>query len=59
MTRCDPCVLGDLAPAGYETCVLVLSVRDDEQLWDFDADVEETSYPTDLLWGPGVCCRFG
>jgi hypothetical protein len=54
MTRCDPSVLGDLAPAGYETCVLVLRVRDDEHLWDFDADVEETSYPTDLLWGPGT-----
>ncbi|WP_133059112.1 MULTISPECIES: hypothetical protein [unclassified Nocardioides] len=34
-------------------CVLVLAVRFDEGLWNYDSWYERTDYPTRLLWGPG------
>jgi hypothetical protein len=36
------------------TCVLVRAVLHDEGLWRFDALHDTTSYPSDLLWGPGT-----
>lgn len=33
--------------------LLLLAVPDDEQLWDFDARYELTTFPCELLWGPG------
>jgi len=36
-------------------CVVVLAVPQDESLLDFDTRFEGTSYPADLLWGPGSC----
>jgi hypothetical protein len=33
--------------------VVVLAIPDDPELSDFDARFERTTYPCDLLWGPG------
>jgi hypothetical protein len=35
------------------TYLLLLAVPDDEELWEFDARYELTTFPCDLLWGPG------
>jgi hypothetical protein len=40
-------------PDGW-TYLVVLGVARDEQLSEFDARYELTTYPTDLLWGPGT-----
>ncbi len=36
------------------TYLVVLGIWHDQQLWDFDAQYELTTYPADLLWGPGT-----
>jgi len=35
--------------------LIVLAVPSDNSLVDFDSRYELTTYPTDLLWGPGRC----
>lgn len=35
-------------------CVIVRGVWGDDDLWDFDTEYERTTFPTDLLWGPGT-----
>ncbi|MGC8471520.1 MAG: hypothetical protein ACP5PM_04420 [Acidimicrobiales bacterium] len=37
--------------------VIVRAVPSDERLWDFDTRYEMTTYPTELLWGPGPTDR--
>jgi len=50
--------LASAFPANQEhaewTYVLVLAVLHDEGLMRFDAQYETTTYPCDLLWGPGT-----
>ncbi len=38
---------------GNWTCAIIRGVRDDEGLWEFDAQYERSNFPADLLWGPG------
>jgi hypothetical protein len=38
---------------GDWTHLVLLGVWDDQELWEFDARYELTTYPADLLWGPG------
>jgi hypothetical protein len=35
------------------TYVVVRAVAEDEGVWEFDSRFEVTSFPADLLWGPG------
>ena len=45
--------LGSHSGLADATVLLVLGVRDDEGLFDYDAALEDTRFPTDLLWGAG------
>src|SRR5262249_6205807 len=36
------------------TCLLLMAVADDDDLFEFDERYELTRYPCDLLWGPGT-----
>ncbi len=46
--------LGDTEPS---QAVIVRGVPSEERLYDFDTRYEMTTYPTDLLWGPGPAGR--
>lgn len=48
----DQLALERQAEPGWQ-CVVVRAVQSDEKLFDFDARYELTSFPTELLWGPG------
>ncbi|MEA2617471.1 MAG: hypothetical protein QOE72_3254 [Chloroflexota bacterium] len=51
---CPDQIPGHLAADGGDwTYLLLLAVQDDEELWDFDARYELTTFPCELLWGPG------
>lgn len=39
---------------GNWTCIVVRAVFDDNGIWEFDAQYERTTYPAELLWGPGT-----
>jgi hypothetical protein len=51
VTRAE--VLQSFAETGDWTCIVVQAVPDDDGLWEFDAQYERTTFPADLLWGPG------
>ncbi len=36
------------------TCVVIRGVREDEDMFQFDAQFERTCFPSELLWGPGT-----
>lgn len=38
---------------GDWTCVVIRGVREQDEFWDFDAQFERTTFPSELLWGPG------
>jgi hypothetical protein len=38
---------------GNWTCVIILGVSLEQDLWELDAEFERTPYPSELLWGPG------
>lgn len=46
-------LVGQTEPDDW-TYLIVRGVWDDEGLWEFDARYELTTYPADLLWGPGT-----
>ena len=38
---------------GDWTCVILRGIFEDESVMEFDAQYERTTFPTELLWGPG------
>ena len=45
--------LGTFTDPGDWTCIIIRATFEDDEVWNFDAQYERTSYPAELLWGPG------
>ena len=45
--------LASFEKVGEWMYLVIRGVGHDHELWDFDAQFERTTFPSELLWGPG------